>query len=355
MPERIASTDLNTQIKPDEVIGSGPFRFKRDEWNPGALAVWSRNPDYQPRQEGGLGLRWQARQLRACRVAHHPGCRHRFGGAAVGRGGLVGNPTRGPVPVIAARPQHRAGADELWEIGILRFNHLQSRSTTRRCAARWLRMSQADYSRRWSAAIRSWKHAGFFTPGTPMASEIGLMRQRGRAISRRRSGHRRRPATMARRSCDRGDRHPNHTRTESGDRAAAAAIGHESRLCGGGLGHGGSAPCSREPIERGGWSLFHTWWAGFDHADPAGHLSIREMALGPAAGLAGPLARSLRSFATPGSSRRTWLRSKRSARKCRLPLCETCPMCRPDNSSFRLPFAAMSRTFFRGRCRCSGT
>ena len=44
MPERIASTDPNTQIKPDEVIGSGPFRFKRDEWNPGALAVWSRNP-----------------------------------------------------------------------------------------------------------------------------------------------------------------------------------------------------------------------------------------------------------------------------------------------------------------------
>ena len=38
---------------------------------------------------------------------------------------------------------------------------------------------------------------------------------------------------------------------------------------------------SREPVERGGWSLFHTWWAGFDHADPAGHLSIRGNGTGP--------------------------------------------------------------------------
>ena len=35
---------------------------------------------------------------------------------------------------------------------------------------------------------------------------------------------------------------------------------------------------SREPTERGGWSLFHTW---FDHADPAGHLSIRGNGTGP--------------------------------------------------------------------------
>ena len=35
MPERIARTDPFKQIS--EYIGSGPFRFKRDEWVPGAL------------------------------------------------------------------------------------------------------------------------------------------------------------------------------------------------------------------------------------------------------------------------------------------------------------------------------
>ncbi len=39
----------------------------------------------------------------------------------------------------------------------------------------------------------------------------------------------------------------------------------------------------REPPERGGWSLFHTWWAGFDHADPSGHLPSSATATATAA------------------------------------------------------------------------
>ena len=36
-----------------------------------------------------------------------------------------------------------------------------------------------------------------------------------------------------------------------------------------------------EPVEKGGWSVFHTWWAGFDHANPAAHLSLRANGTGP--------------------------------------------------------------------------
>jgi peptide/nickel transport system substrate-binding protein len=32
---------------------------------------------------------------------------------------------------------------------------------------------------------------------------------------------------------------------------------------------------SREPPARGGWNAFFTFWAGLDHFNPAGHLSIR--------------------------------------------------------------------------------
>ena len=39
----------NVQIK--EYIGSGPFRFKADEWQPGHKAVFERNKDYVPRKE----------------------------------------------------------------------------------------------------------------------------------------------------------------------------------------------------------------------------------------------------------------------------------------------------------------
>jgi peptide/nickel transport system substrate-binding protein len=39
-----------------ETIGSGPFRFVRSEWNPGARVVYEKNPDYVPRSEPADGL-----------------------------------------------------------------------------------------------------------------------------------------------------------------------------------------------------------------------------------------------------------------------------------------------------------
>ena len=53
MPARIASTSADEQIK--EVVGSGPFRFVRDEWQSGEQVVYVRNPDYVPRDEAPSG------------------------------------------------------------------------------------------------------------------------------------------------------------------------------------------------------------------------------------------------------------------------------------------------------------
>src|SRR5499427_2980463 len=49
MPERIAATDPFRQIS--EYVGSGPMRFVRDEWTPGAKAVFEKFAGYVPRQE----------------------------------------------------------------------------------------------------------------------------------------------------------------------------------------------------------------------------------------------------------------------------------------------------------------
>src|SRR5258705_2847401 len=49
MPERIAQTDPFKQI-PD-YIGSGPMKFAKSEWVPGAKAVFEKFTDYTPRQE----------------------------------------------------------------------------------------------------------------------------------------------------------------------------------------------------------------------------------------------------------------------------------------------------------------
>ena len=53
MPAKIAATPVEQQIK--EVIGSGPFKFARDEWKPGEQVEYVRNSDYVPRDEPPSG------------------------------------------------------------------------------------------------------------------------------------------------------------------------------------------------------------------------------------------------------------------------------------------------------------
>lgn len=54
MPKRLAQTDANTPVT--EMVGSGPFLFKRDEWVPGNKVVYVKNPAYVPRNEPADGL-----------------------------------------------------------------------------------------------------------------------------------------------------------------------------------------------------------------------------------------------------------------------------------------------------------
>jgi len=53
MPESVANTDPFKQIA--ETIGSGPLKFVKDEYVSGSRVVYERNADYQPRQEAPDG------------------------------------------------------------------------------------------------------------------------------------------------------------------------------------------------------------------------------------------------------------------------------------------------------------
>ena len=54
LPERLAKLPATSPMT--EVLGSGPFIFKRDEWVPGNKAVFVRNPHYVPRTDAASGL-----------------------------------------------------------------------------------------------------------------------------------------------------------------------------------------------------------------------------------------------------------------------------------------------------------
>src|ERR1700733_1985278 len=49
IPERLDNTDPFTQIP--ESVGSGPFKFVKDEFQPGHMVVYVKNTDYVPRKE----------------------------------------------------------------------------------------------------------------------------------------------------------------------------------------------------------------------------------------------------------------------------------------------------------------
>ena len=100
MPERIAKTDPFKQIT--EYVGSGPMKFAKAEWVPGAKAVFEKFADYVPRAGGGRRGSPAASAMMVDRVEwiDHAGRRHRRGGAAERRGRLVGEPD--PRPRAAA-------------------------------------------------------------------------------------------------------------------------------------------------------------------------------------------------------------------------------------------------------------
>lgn len=54
MREKDAMTDPNTQIQ--EAVGSGPYKFAKDQWVPGSKAVYLKNADYVPRKEKAIGF-----------------------------------------------------------------------------------------------------------------------------------------------------------------------------------------------------------------------------------------------------------------------------------------------------------
>jgi len=54
MPADIAATPASEQIK--TYVGSGPFKFVADDFQPGVKAVYEKNADYVPRAEPASGL-----------------------------------------------------------------------------------------------------------------------------------------------------------------------------------------------------------------------------------------------------------------------------------------------------------
>src|SRR4029450_13518562 len=124
MPERLAQTDPFKQIA--EYIGSGPMKFVKDEWVPGAKAVFEKFTDYAPRQEK---TSWLAggKQMLVDRVEWVVMPDPAAAAAARERGGVDWweSPITHLVPSLKKNRNINVDiADPLGNIGSFRMNHL---------------------------------------------------------------------------------------------------------------------------------------------------------------------------------------------------------------------------------------
>ena len=183
MPERIANTDPFTQIT--EIVGSGPYRYVTDERLPGARNVYARFEGYRPRPDGIADWTSGPKIVNFDRVEWTTMPDAATGTAAMQAGEQDWQDTmpHDLLPIIDAFPDLRTMVlDDLGFSCAMRVNHLQApfnNPELRRAV-----MAAIDQEAFMMAVVGNnpdYMHTplGYFTPGTPFASDAGLDVLRG--------------------------------------------------------------------------------------------------------------------------------------------------------------------------------
>jgi peptide/nickel transport system substrate-binding protein len=176
MPARIAATDPFRQIT--EYVGSGPMRFVRNEWVPGAKAVFEKFPDYVPRQEPASWLAG-GKNIVVNRIEWIIISDPATAAAALQNGEIDWLEAVPPdlLPVLRRnRNLVTAINDPVGNVGALGMNHLYPPfNDVRARRAILLALSQEDHMRAFVGDDDSlWKPMpGYFPPGTPLYTEEG--------------------------------------------------------------------------------------------------------------------------------------------------------------------------------------
>jgi peptide/nickel transport system substrate-binding protein len=278
MPERIAKTDPFKQI--GDYIGSGPMRFRRDQWVPGSSAAFERFDGYVPRAEPGA---WMAggKHMNFDRVEWVIMPDPATASGALQNGEIDWWET--PIPDIVPLLRGDAAisvdiADPLGNIGSLRMNHLHKPfSDVRARRALQLAVSQEDYMH---AVVGDddtlWKPCpSFFTPGTPLYTEAGGEPLKGP----------RRYDEARKLLADAGYNGEKIVLLVATDIAITKAegditadtlkrIGMNVDYQALDWGTVGARRASKAPPDQGGWNIFHTWHAGADCISPAPYTAL---------------------------------------------------------------------------------
>jgi peptide/nickel transport system substrate-binding protein len=276
MPARIAATPDTEQIK--EVIGSGPFRFVKDEWQPGNQVVYVRNPDYVPRSDAPSGSTG-AKKVNLERVVwrYIPDPATAAAALEAGEVDWYENPPVDFAPRFEGNPALTLFIqDPRGTQGWIRPNHLHPPFNNKK--ARQALLSMVDQEKYLQAAIGVPKYFrtcfSVFPCGTPLATEAGAEMLKKPDLNRARqlvkeSGYDGRPVVVL----DPTDISLTHgaalvTRelmTQIGFNVDLQAMDWSSVV---------ARRAKKDPPAQGGWNVLFTWWIASDVMNPAVHAGI---------------------------------------------------------------------------------
>jgi peptide/nickel transport system substrate-binding protein len=272
MPERIAKTDPFQQIP--EAIGSGPFKFVKEEWEPGHKAVFVKNPDYIPRKEPpSLAAGGKIAKVDRVEWLYIPDSATAAGALKAGEVDWYEQPTSDMLPVFSGDPDIKVAiVDTLGNIGILRFNHTLPPFNNPKMREAVLNLvNQKDYMAAVAGDEKYWKTCvTIYVCGGPLETTAGadaLLHgpniEKAKALIKEAGYNGEKIVLLS------ATDQPIVQNQALVTQQLLSKAGLNIQLDANDWGTLITRRASKEPIDKGGWNMFHTWSAAPDNLSPA--------------------------------------------------------------------------------------
>jgi peptide/nickel transport system substrate-binding protein len=276
MPARIAATSADEQIK--EIVGSGPFKFAKDDWQPGHQVVYVRNGDYVPRNEPASGSAG-GKKVYLDKVIWRWMPDHATAAAALAAGEVDWWEIP-PLDFVPRIEQNSALAtflpDPLGTQGWLRPNHLHPPFNNKKARQALVHMMNQEMYLQAAIGVSKYYRPCYsvFACNGPYASKAGAEPLAKQNLERARqlvkeSGYDGRPVTVV---------HVTDIALLNGaalvTRELLSSIGFNVDLKAMDWSTNLAVRAKKDPPDKGGWNVLHTWWMAADVMHPAVHFGV---------------------------------------------------------------------------------
>jgi len=278
MPERIAKTDPFKNL--EDPIGSGPFKMVKAEWVPGNKVVYVKNTDYVPRKEAPS---WASggKVVKVDRVEwiYIPDSATAAAALNAGEADIWEQVPPDLIPLLSKNKSVTVkNNDPLGSMGMIRFNFLHPPFNNEKMRQALLyAVNQQDYVIGIAGDPKNGKPCfSYFTCGTPLATEAAADPLKGKRDMEKakqlvkESGYKGEKVVII----DATDQPIVHSQSLL-TLEILKKMGVNAEIQAGDWGTLITRRAVKEPIDKGGWNIFHTWLVGPDMVNPAVNFPIR--------------------------------------------------------------------------------